>query len=155
MGVDRNSGRFIGRVGALAVALGVGAAIGSMPVAWALPDDTAGPATDPPGRTSTSPAADRGSTAATGPVARGQTQSRNRPPRAAATRPAPARAPVASVSRTLRDITPTIPRSPRPVRVPAGRPDRHPPCGYSGPRQRAGPLRASRRPHPPSTAPQR
>ena len=109
MGVDRNSGRFIGRVGALAVALGVGAAIGSMPVAWALPDDTAGPATDPPGRTSTSPAADRGSTSATGPAARGQTQSRNRPPRAAATRPAPARASAASVSRTLRDITPTIP----------------------------------------------
>ena len=37
------SARYIGRVGALAVALGVGAAIASMPTAWAAPDDATSP----------------------------------------------------------------------------------------------------------------
>lgn len=96
------SARYIGRVGALAVALGVGAAIASMPTAWAAPDDATspdapsagsqvsdragavGPATRPGGET-------RRGTAAPTPKATGRGSSVPTPNRQKASGPAAAR----------------------------------------------------------------
>lgn len=92
--MQRNPGsaRYIGHVGALAVALGVGAAIASMPSAWAAPGDTPG-----------SDSADTGTRASTRTGAKGPSE---RPPVGAQRVGGPSSSEVAAGSRA-RIVTPS------------------------------------------------